>query len=147
MDDPKEVGTRWRVVLDTNVFISGYRFGGKPEEVLELADNQAFVLLNSKPLKSELERVLAIKFHMSRQLIAETCARLWEISEWIEPEIRVGLCPDESDNRVLECALEGMAGYVVTGDRHLLNLLPIEGLAILTPDAFLACFHASDATG
>jgi putative PIN family toxin of toxin-antitoxin system len=143
MQAPDGIAKRWRVVLDTNVLISGIRFGGKPEAILELAGCEAFILLTSKPLKNELVRVLTIKFHMPRQLIAETCARLWEVSECIDPQIRLDLCPDEADNRVIECAIEGNAGYIVTGDRHLLNMQPIEGLAILTPDAFLAQFHAS----
>lgn len=145
MNIPKDLDLRWRVVLDTNVLISGYRFGGKPEAILELAAGEAFVLLTSAPLRNELVHVLADKFQMPHQLISEICSRLWEVSEWIEPEIDVDLCPDEPDNRVLECALSGNAGYIVTGDRHLLNLQPIEGLAILTPDAFLTRFRAAGA--
>lgn len=93
-------------------------------------------------LKDELIGVLSCKFQMSRQFIDETCTRLWKVAERVEPETQVSLCPDEDDNRVLECALEGNAAYIVTGDRHLLNLAPIEGLEILTPGAFLERFHA-----
>ena len=133
----------WRVVLDTNVLISAYQFGGKPGAILELAHHGKMTSLTSVPLRDELVRVLTYKFFATPISIGEACARLWEVSEWIEPKIRLDLCPDESDNRVLECALEGNAGFIVTGDRHLLNLQPIEGLMILSPDAFLARFQAS----
>jgi uncharacterized protein len=135
---------RWRVVLDTNVLVSAYRFGGKPKAILELAEEMAFVPLISEPLKGELVRVLEEKFFMPRTLVTELCSYLWEVSEWVDPKIQIHLCADEPDNRVLECALEGKAGYIVTGDRHLLNLPPIKGLAILTPDKFLASLRAAD---
>lgn len=130
-------------MLDTNVLISAFQFGGKPEMILELAYDGVFISLTSEPLRNELTRVLTEKFFIAPKLIAETCAPLWDVSEWIDPKIRLNLCPDEPDNRVLECALEGYARYIVTGDRHLLNLRPIKGLVILTPDAFLAHLRAT----
>lgn len=132
------------MVLDTNVLVSAYRSGGKPKAILELAEEMAFVPLISEPLKSELVRVLEEKFFMPRTLVTEICSPLWEVSERVDPKIQIDLCPDEPDNRVLECAFEGKADYIVTGDRHLLNLPPIEGLAILTPDKFLARLRAED---
>jgi putative PIN family toxin of toxin-antitoxin system len=131
------------VVLDTNVLISAYRFGGKPRAILDLAEERAFIALTSDPLKNELARVLAEKFFMPRDLIAEICSPLWEVAEWIDTRLHVELCSDEADNRVLECALEGNARYIVTGDRHLLDLSPIEGLAIVPPDRFLTLLRDS----
>jgi putative PIN family toxin of toxin-antitoxin system len=128
-------------VLDTNVLISAYQFGGKPETILEMAHDAIFISLISEPLKIELVRVLTYKFLVAPELIAETCSRLWEVSEWIDPQKRLDLCSDEPDNRVLECALEGNAQYIVTGDRHLLHLPPIEGIAILEPAEFLVRFY------
>lgn len=141
MDNPEGHPSRWRVVLDTNVLISAYRFGGKPKEILRLAEDGAILPLTSGPMRKELKKVLSLKFSTPQWLIAEVCGRLWEVSEWVDPEIRVDLCRDEDDNRVLECALEGKANFILTGDRDLLDLPPIEGLAILAPDAFLTLFH------
>jgi putative PIN family toxin of toxin-antitoxin system len=138
---PPEDPAQWRVVLDTNVLISAYQFGGKPKAILDLAEEMAFVALTSDPLRNELARVLAEKFFMPHDLIVGLCSRLWDVSEWVDPRTRVDLCQDEADNRVLECALEGNAGYIVTGDRHLLDLKPIEGLVILLPDRFLGLFR------
>lgn len=134
----------WRVVLDTNVLISAYQFGDKPETILELAQNRAFVSLTSEPLRDELVRVLNEKFPMAPELIREACARFWEASAWVVPRLRICLCSDDADNRVLECAAEGQAGYIVTGDRDLLTLAPVPALTILTPDAFLAHFRAAN---
>jgi putative PIN family toxin of toxin-antitoxin system len=133
---------RKRVVLDTNVLISAYRFGGKAEAILALAQAEEFLVLTSEPLRNELEGVLAHKFFMTPEMIIEACAPLLEVSQSIHPRKRLNVCSDEPDNRVLECAVEGKADFIVAGDRHLLNLPPIEGLAILSPDAFLTRIRA-----
>ncbi len=60
------------------------------------------------------------------------------ICEWVEPRTRVGVIQtDPSDNRVLECALDGRANAIVTRDQHLLSLSSYQGIPLLTPAAFL----------
>lgn len=133
-----------RVVFDTNVYISAFLYGGKPKQVLELALAGRVQLLSSIPLKSELQRVLQDKFDLAPHDLAANTEALWKHAEWISPRRRLSLCRDESDNRVLECAVEGRADVVVTGDRDLLDLPAIEGLAILTPAAFLSRWSAEE---
>jgi hypothetical protein len=59
-------------------------------------------LLISTPLKLELERILRDKFSYSPREIVATAAFLWRGAEWIVPRRHLDLCPDETDNRVLE---------------------------------------------
>lgn len=51
-----------RVVLDTNIFISAFLFGGKPADILQLAEDRSFTLIVSESLITEVEEVLAEKF-------------------------------------------------------------------------------------
>jgi len=44
---------------------------------------------------------------------------------------------DPDDNRILECAVEGNVNYIVSGDRHLLNLGRYRGIEIITISEFL----------
>ncbi len=44
---------------------------------------------------------------------------------------------DRSDNRILECAVEGCADFVISGDEHLLELKEFRGIEILEPNVFL----------
>lgn len=135
-----------RIVLDTNIYVSVLRYGGKPKQVLDHALYGEFQLLISAPLKMELERILRDRFsYLPREIVA-TAAFLWSRAEWVVPNHPLDLCPDETDNRVLECAIEGKAGFIVTGDKHLLNLPPIQGLAILSPNLFLNWLLAPGAT-
>jgi putative PIN family toxin of toxin-antitoxin system len=44
---------------------------------------------------------------------------------------------DPADNRYLECAMEGEADFLVSGDQLRLNFGAYQGVTILTPRAFL----------
>ena len=127
-----------RIVFDTNIYISAFLYGGRPRGALELARSGQVQLLISMPLKLELQRVLRDKFNFTPPQLDANTKPLWEQAEWIAPRRRLNLCADEPDNRVLECAIEGRADFVVTGDRHLLSLPAIGGLVILTPAAFIS---------
>jgi putative PIN family toxin of toxin-antitoxin system len=123
------------------------RYGGNPQRVLDEVLSGEFQLLISIPLEDELKRVLRERFNYLPHQILKTAASLWKRAEWISPRRRLSLCRDESDNRVLECAAEGRADAVVTGDRDLLDLPAIEELAILTPAAFLSRWSADEPLG
>ena len=64
----------------------------------------------------------------------------------VKPEEKLDvIVSDESDNRYVECAVAGNAQYIVTGDEHLLALGEYEGIAILTPAAFVALHETGNA--
>jgi len=44
---------------------------------------------------------------------------------------------DPEDNRYLECAVEGQADFIISGDHHLTDLHVFEGIKIVDPAAFL----------
>jgi putative PIN family toxin of toxin-antitoxin system len=126
-----------RVVLDSNIYISAFLFGGKPLQAVQLAEQGAFILLISAPLQAEVEGALAEKFGYSPAMIHKSCTRVWKLARQIVPEIHVDLCRDDDDNRILECAMAGDARYIVTGDRDLLDLPALSQYTILKVDAFL----------
>ena len=125
------------------MLISSYQFGGKPKRILDLALSAAFLTLTSDPLRNELARVLSEKFLMPDQLICDVCTPYWQMAEWISPKVMLQICPDEAGNRVLECAWEGQADFIVTGERHLLDLKPVPEFMVLKPNAFLAFLSSS----
>lgn len=57
--------------------------------------------------------------------------------EIVQPYSLVTRCRDEADNRVLECAIDGRADWIITGDMHLLELRSFEGIKITTVADFL----------
>ena len=50
---------------------------------------------------------------------------------------------DPDDDKILECAVTGAATYVVSGDRHLLNMKEYQGIAIIRAHEFLALVTAN----
>lgn len=130
---------RLKVVLDTNVLVSGLLFGGPPRQLLELALERAVDLVTSPALEDELGRVLEMKFPQHRHAIQETLVALQEITTHVVPHRTLSVIPeDPSDNRVLECALAAHADAIVSGDHHLLARGKFREIPILPPQAFLA---------
>ena len=133
-----------RVVFDTNIFISGLRFGGKPEALLQMAARTAFVLVVSEEILLELEEVLLRKFRWSRRKIALTLESIRTISETVRPDITLTDCEDQDDNRILEAAVAGRATIIVSGDHHLLKMRMFRGIEIMRIGDFLNRIELSD---
>jgi uncharacterized protein len=133
-----------RVVLDTNVYISALMFGGLPGSLLDLAFLRSFTLITSSPLIEELDEKLREKFGVSAEDAAFLRARLENVAEVVEPRdtLRI-ITEDPDDNRVLECAVEGRADLIVSGDRHLLKLGKYQGISIVTVRQFMDSTEAT----
>jgi putative PIN family toxin of toxin-antitoxin system len=135
---------RSRVVLDTNIYISGLIFGGVPGEILAAAVAGSFILCVSDVIRDEVVSTLKQKFQMSDDYIRTGCDPLWEAALEVIPTTQLGLvAADPDDDRILECAVDGRADIIVTGDEHLLSLLKsprpavIKHIRILTARQFL----------
>jgi putative PIN family toxin of toxin-antitoxin system len=128
-----------RIVADTNILISALLFGGPPEQVFLAGMRGEIQLLTSLSLLEEFEKVLKEKFKISPPLVKEIVEEVREVAEVVEvsSHIEVISYPDE-DNRVLECAVDGKADFIVTGDsKHILPLREYSGIKILSPSEFL----------
>lgn len=132
-----------RVVFDTNVYISALMFGGPPGSLLDLALLQSFLVIISPPLLDELDEKLRLKFEVPAEDTAIIRAKLESIAKIVSPDMVLHVIADDpDDNRVLECAIEGSADYIVTGDRHLLKLGSYEAISIVTVRQFLDAAEA-----
>jgi len=77
--------------------------------------------------------------HISNQSIAASGEALRERSVLVRvDDIPEMVLADPDDNVVLACAVDGNADYVVSRDRHLLELGMHRGIPIVTPEAFAA---------
>lgn len=128
-----------RVVADTNIYISALNFGGVADEVLTLARSGEFALFISPSILREVEGVLLGKFKWSSRRTQEALTSLKEFTQLVHPQDRIALIKeDEPDNRVLECAEEANAQFIVSGDKqHLQKLKTFRGITVLSPREFL----------
>ena len=133
-----------RVVLDTNVIVSGMNFPGNERMVLELALRGRFELYLSCFILEELTRVLRRKFGWGEDRVTEARRTLEKAAIVIEPQrLSDVIDANEADNRILECAMEASADYLVTGDRrHLLPLGEHQGIRILNAPRFLSVLRS-----
>jgi len=134
-----------RVVLDTNVLVSALLLGGVPERIFLAGLRGEIQLLTSLSLLEELGRVLRGKFRIDANSVADTIELVKSVAEVVKVEsrVRVILHPD-GDNRVLECAGDGKADIIVTGDtKHILPLSKYRGTRILSPTEFVKFLHPS----
>ena len=129
-----------RVVLDTNVIVSGLNFPGNERVVLDLALRGRFELWLSPLVLAEVGGVLVRKFGWSEERTSRVLMLLGEAATVIEPR----RLPDvieggHADNRILECAAEAAADVLVTGDRrHLVPLGEHHGARIVNAPRFLS---------
>ena len=129
-----------RVVLDTNVVVSGLNFPGNERLVLELALRGRFELYLSSFILEEIAGVLGRKFGWDEDRVSEAPRTLEKAASVIEPRrLPDVIAANEADNRILECAVEAAADYLITGDRrHLLPLEEYRGAKILNAPRFLS---------
>jgi putative PIN family toxin of toxin-antitoxin system len=135
-----------KVVLDANVYVSAVLSrSGNPQEILQQWRAGAFEIVVSQDTLTELSRVLRypkiVKLHRWTEAeIDEFLKLLSEEAVLVTPQTKLDVVKaDESDNRYLECAVAGEAGYLVTGDkRHLLPLKEYQGIRIVSPATFIA---------
>lgn len=130
-----------KVVLDTNVFLSGVIWGGKPAKIIEKWAEGKFELLISEDTFSELLKKANQKiqeYNLDPKLFIEIYANLKSFARWVEPKEKVIVCRDPKDNMFLELSLAGKADFLISGDEDLLVLKKFKKTKIVSPAKFLA---------
>ena len=138
-----------RVVLDVNILISAYFFGGVPRQVYSAALDEEYRVLHSIELRAELRRVIgyskfADRVHRTGKSLDSLMEEFFVLGEGVvQGNIPDGTVRDKDDQMILACAIGGKADYIITGDDDLLVLMEYDGIRILTPAQFLAVLFPS----
>lgn len=128
-----------RVVLDTNVVVSGLIWGGKPYQLLQAATDGDITLYTSPVLLDELREVLA-REHLASRLAKKASPSFVEQAIGFYGELAVVVVSplatpkasrDPDDDEVLACALAAQADLIVSGDGDLLTLGSFQGIPII----------------
>ena len=139
-----------RAVLDANILVSALISpSGTPAQVLDLWREERFLPMMSERILAELERVLSQP--RLRRGYGLTVAPTEELMKGfrrfalVTPgEVEVtGVARDPDDDKLLACAVEGEADYLVTGDNDLLALGSYQGIPIITAAASVRLFEDS----
>lgn len=132
-----------RVVADTNLLVSGFLWEGAPAALLNEVQQQRVKLLTTEILLEELEDVLsrakfAKNFAKADLTASIAIAQFRAVALPVMPaDVPIGVIRDDDDRAVLACAVGGGANYIVSGDRHLLELNKYAGIPIVNVNQFL----------
>lgn len=138
-------------VLDTNVLVSALCLPHSlPAQLLRRWLARQFVLLLSESILAELRDVLARPKIVRRFAMTEDKAQafvqlLRDLAILTPGKLTVqAVLADPKDDHVVACALEGEAGFIVSGDRHLRELKEYEGIHVLSPAQFLGLLQQQE---
>ena len=125
-----------RVVLDTNVLVAGLlNPDGPPGQILIALGYRQ--ILYSLILLQEYKTVLhRTQFCFEASIIADILEFVVSEGEYVEPQIHLDICKHKNDNRFLECALFGYAGYLITGNLKDFPTPQYKHVKILSPRQF-----------
>src|SRR3954454_22911546 len=132
-----------RVTADTQVIVSGLTFPeGHPHEFLELERTGEIELAVSNAILDEIADVLVRTFNWPDSDIQEARRQFGLFTRHVAPfEPFHAVTVDPDDNAILECAVAAASTYIVSGDRHLLQLGAFRGVPVLKVSAFLDVFQ------
>lgn len=133
-----------RVVIDANQFVSALlKPESNPADVLHLVREEKIQLVISSDIVNEIRAVLLYPRIMKRhrrtsEQIELFLKKLLKTAVVTHSMARLDVVKDDpSDNKYLECAVEGRADYIISGDSHLTDLRSFRGITIVTPAQFL----------
>ena len=132
-------GDRPRIVLDTNVIVSGILFKGHTVRNVLATAVDAYQLVFSDETWDEFALVMQRSKFEKHMPIDARLAAIAALARYIEMVTVVSViddCRDAKDNKFLSLAIDASAAIIVTGDEDLLVLNPYRGVEIVTVTAF-----------
>jgi putative PIN family toxin of toxin-antitoxin system len=127
-----------KIVLDTNVLISGIFFTGPPYQILKAWQEGKIKITASEEILSEYQRLAE---ELSIQFPTVNIDRILELitihAEVVDAsDFQITICEDPDDNKFIACALASKSKIIVSGDKHLINISGYEGIQVVKPREF-----------
>lgn len=128
-----------RIILDTNVFISGIFFSGPPSQILKAWGNHSFQIVLSQHILDEYQRIaeeLSSKFPTIDILPIIELVTIH--AQFVDTQgVDINICEDPDDDKFIECAIAGKCETIISGDKHLLKLSGYQGVIIMNSRNFV----------
>ena len=129
-----------KVTLDSNVWISAIFWKGEAARIIDLAERDKIKIFCSKEILLEIAEVLSkeSKFKATSGVIKEIIEKIADLSHDIIIKTKTNIIQeDPDDNKILDCAFNSRSDYLISYDRHLLNLKKFKKIIIIHPTGFL----------
>lgn len=138
-----------RIVIDTNLVLSAFLWGGVPAKVFDTILDDRAILVSSEYLVEELRTTLSRrkfekKFKAANLTPEHVVNRYLQYAEMVEPvELANSVIRDPKDVPLLACAVGGEADFLISGDNDLLVLESFQSIPIIRASAFLDLLNTS----
>ena len=134
-----------RVIPDTNVLVSGIFFSGPPLQILNAWWDKKLQLVISTDILAEYQRVAVILGEKYPQVDLHPILDLLTVnSDIVEaPPLAESVSADSDDEMFIACALASNTKFIVSGDKHLLDVNGYQDIEILKPRPFIDAYLTS----
>ncbi|MBD3334612.1 MAG: putative toxin-antitoxin system toxin component, PIN family [Candidatus Eisenbacteria bacterium] len=131
-----------KIVLDTNVFISGIFYRGAPHRILRAWRDRRLTIVFSPAILDEYRRV---GDRLARQFPGVDVSPFLSLlltngRTYSPPALPEQVCTDPEDDKFLACALAARCKTIISGDRHLVAISGYRGIKVWRPRAFVDRF-------
>ena len=126
-----------KIVIDTNVVISGVFFGGYPRKILESVYRLQTIACATPEIINEYNAIVEEMIQRKQgSLRSDILSGLIARLEIIAPVTVINVCRDPDDDKFIGCAVDGKAVFIVSGDKDLLSLESYKDVEIITAADF-----------
>jgi len=128
-----------KIVIDTNIFVSSFFWGGHPREIFERVINGLDELYITDEIINEISSVMSSnKFIVNSSEIEDYIKIIKKyLKKIISKNALESISRDKDDDKILQCGLDGDVDFIVTGDKDLLVLVEYETIKIMKPKEYL----------
>lgn len=123
-----------KLVLDTNIYIAAFLSKGLASKIIELGEEEKVDIYASREILEEVQSRLVNKLKFDESYIKEYVDHTTSGVNIVSPKRKLKVIKnDQTDNKILECAIESKVDLIVSMDKHLIKLKTYEGIGIIHP--------------
>ncbi len=133
-----------KAVVDANILVSAFISPfSYPREIGRCWRRGEFILVTSREIVEEINRVLhlpriQVKYHLAESDIQAFVLTLIHQGDCVSGALALkGVAPDPADDKIISCAIEGEAQFIVTGDKALQKLKEYRSIKIINAEQFI----------
>lgn len=128
-----------KIILDTNVLISGIFFSGPPYPILDAWRKRKFDIVVSHEILQEYKDVfqeLSLKYE---EIDSDDIIELISVNAkvFLSIKLKEKVTDDPDDEKFIACAIASKAKIIISGDKHLLKVNGYKGISVIKPKEFL----------